>query len=378
MHLYYRNVNDAFTGVVSGFLSGQFPTTLPGGTKFIYTPPFQRVPTRDGDALQICEPVTITYSHPQERVLYNPYRDANPFFHMVEALWILAGRNDIAPLVYYNKQAARYSDDGKTWHGAYGHRLRHPIDQITLAIDILGKQRTTRRCVLETWRPTDLLRVAEMPHCLDVPCNTQIILSRCTTPGAGWGSSTGIGRAGEFLDMTVFNRSNDTIWGALGSNYVHFTFLQEYIAAHIGAVPGVYNQISNNLHCYVDEGTAPKRDFFTNKLSDVLVTNRWTSEDPYGDFQLLTTQQLDVYLESLFAVAPERHYQVASNNYYIQDTVQPMLAAWYFHKQKDYNAAIIYASRIKSPDWRAACQAWLRRRQERFDRAHSDGVQHDG
>jgi hypothetical protein len=36
--------------------------------------------------------------------------------------------------------------------------------------------------------------------------------------------------------MTVTNRSNDLCWGMLGANYVHFTILQEYLAARLGVV----------------------------------------------------------------------------------------------------------------------------------------------
>jgi hypothetical protein len=55
-----------------------------------------------------------------------------------------------------------------------------------------------------------------------------------------------------FLDMTVFNRSNDMLWGALGANYVHFGFLQEYVAALCKLSVGKLTQISSNFHVYLD------------------------------------------------------------------------------------------------------------------------------
>ena len=36
------------------------------------------------------------------------------------------------------------------------------------------------------------------------------------------------------LQMTVHCRSNDIIWGTYGANAVHFSILQEYVAARIG------------------------------------------------------------------------------------------------------------------------------------------------
>jgi hypothetical protein len=41
-------------------------------------------------------PVVTCYSAPTQRVLFSPMRDANPFFHLMEALWMLAGRDDVA------------------------------------------------------------------------------------------------------------------------------------------------------------------------------------------------------------------------------------------------------------------------------------------
>ena len=42
--------------------------------------------TRAGDALVARKPVTIHYRHPKQHVLLNRIRDANPFFHLMEAM----------------------------------------------------------------------------------------------------------------------------------------------------------------------------------------------------------------------------------------------------------------------------------------------------
>ncbi len=52
--------------------------------------------SRNGAVLQAPCPVTTVYRRPDERVLFWPERDANPFFHFMESLWMLAGRNDVA------------------------------------------------------------------------------------------------------------------------------------------------------------------------------------------------------------------------------------------------------------------------------------------
>ena len=55
--------------------------------------------SRNGPVVVFPEPVTTVCERPEERVLFHCERDANPFFHLFEALWMLAGRNDLAYLL---------------------------------------------------------------------------------------------------------------------------------------------------------------------------------------------------------------------------------------------------------------------------------------
>src|SRR6185369_13562421 len=80
--------------------------------------------SRNGLVLVSPVPVMTTYLRPCQRVLFSPMRDANPFFHLMEALWMLAGRDDLAWPLYFNSKFGAYSDNGVTVHGAYGHRWR--------------------------------------------------------------------------------------------------------------------------------------------------------------------------------------------------------------------------------------------------------------
>jgi thymidylate synthase len=191
--------------------------------------------SRNGPVLQAPFPVTTVYERPWERVLFWKDRDANPFFHLYESLWMLAGRNDLAPLLKYAKNMASYSDDGKTLHGAYGHRWRQyfDTDQLPEIIHLLRSNPNDRRCVLQMWDAQDDLGT----DWKDVPCNTIATFQR------------------DFdgkLDLTVFCRSNDIVWGCYGANAVHFSMLLEYVAAGIGCPMGVYRQVSINWHGYLD------------------------------------------------------------------------------------------------------------------------------
>lgn len=190
--------------------------------------------SRNGPVLQAPWPVTTVYERPQERVLFWRERDANPFFHLYEALWMLAGRRDIAPLVRYASKFGAYSDDGVTQHGAYGYRWRRQFgkDQLSIIVDRLRKDLEDRRCVLQMW---DAILDLGQPS-RDLPCNTTATFQ--------------IGPDGR-LDLTVFCRSNDIVWGCYGANAVHFSFLLEYMALRIGCSMGVYRQVSVNWHGYV-------------------------------------------------------------------------------------------------------------------------------
>ena len=185
-------------------------------------------------------PVITEYSHPCERVLFNPDRDANPVFHLLESLWMLAGSDESAPLLPYNARMAEYTEASGRIHGAYGHRWRTAFgfDQILAIVQELKAKPTSRQCVLQMWDAKRDLGV----DVKDRPCNTHIYFR--LQDGA--------------LQMTVCCRSNDALWGAYGANAVHFSILQELIASAVGVDVGTYTQFSNNFHAYKSVPVAAK------------------------------------------------------------------------------------------------------------------------
>ena len=84
---------------------------LPKGL-YLLTKQGVREQSRAGEVLRFPGPVVTVLEKPQERVIFHPWRDANPFFHIVEAAWMLAGRDDLASLTPYVKKMAEFSDDG--------------------------------------------------------------------------------------------------------------------------------------------------------------------------------------------------------------------------------------------------------------------------
>lgn len=381
MHLKYRNVNDAFRGLVKGIYDGSIPTEV--------------VPSRAGECAVIEEPVIITYERPLERVLFNTARDANPTFHVYEAIWMLAGRNDVAPLAYYVKTMPQFSDDGETFHGAYGYRWRKYFgyDQLSWIIDELRANPHSRRCVLAMW---DAGRTYEdygetsgiagravegsgdLYHAThggkDAPCNLAVHFLVEDAGAAGHKSR---------LNMTVFNRSNDLVWGALGANAVHFSFLQEYMAAHLDLEVGVYNQISNNLHVYTERWEPEKlleweaddgnEDHDTGWVAYGYTEGGNELTGPVIQGGTIPLVKDPATFDRELPDFVERHsrdgmaYPYAEP--FLREVAQPMCVAYHHYKRRAFADAIQVAGNIAADDWRIACTAWLQRRKDKAEAA---------
>lgn len=366
MHFTFRNVNDAFRGLVGGIHSKEIPTTTET--------------SRNGTVLRVDEPVTITYTHPSERVLFNGARDVNLFSVLYESLYMLAGRKDLAPLTHYTKKFADFSDDGKTLNGSYGHRWRHAqlygwsntegekrsktVDQLDLLVTHLSANPTSRRAVLQMWNAEDDLLKIETS--LDICCNTSVMFSLRGVPteGSEWSDHT-------YLDITVTNRSNDMIWGMLGANYVTFSVLHEYMAARLGVEVGKYHQFTNNMHVY---GWNWKPE-------------KWLSESNYNGWPDMLYRNFTDSSQQMLNMVPlvndpavfEKELQSIDNNAYggrvvevlcgrewsepfFRDVAVPMFCAFAQHKDNSPESALGFASQIKADDWRIACTSWLQRR----------------
>lgn len=300
--------------------------------------------SRNGDVYALPSPCVITYMEPRQRVLGSWLRDANPFFHLMEALWMLAGRNDLAFLKEFNSGFGAYSDDGITLHGAYGYRWRRhfELDQIQAIVEELRARPESRRAVLQMWDPYDDLH-AIAANGRDVPCNVTAFFDL----------------RGGVLNMTVCNRSNDAIWGAFGANAVHFSYLQEYVAALLGVEMGVYHQITNNLHVYTDKFSAERLEQIARDAEQSDLYGRYGlqpehafEEDPDGVMEDLET----------FFRAPG-DVNAKFRNSWFRDTAQNVYRAYTGRRN---GAAHLEIRRIlhaiRDPDWRRACIEWVERR----------------
>lgn len=327
-----RNVNDAYRSVITDALKVDENWRI--------------IAPRQGEVtLEYKGPVTTIYRNPWERVLFNSVRDANPFFHLMEALWMLRGRDDVEFVSHFSKNIANYSDDGLTFHGAYGRRWRwwnNTQDQVSGVIQHLIANPDSRRAVIAMWDPTQDLNSGS----LDLPCNTHIYFKV----------------RDDDLYMTVCNRSNDVIWGCYGANAVHFSILQEYIAACIDAGIGTYTHISDSFHIYTSNpawkghqkvGTVSRYGFYE------------TIHHPH--FPLVMEPSLfDNELDIFFRNGWEKF---SYEEPFFSDVAVPMRKAWDVWKKdrnkKDYTYVMGLLEHITAADWKTICKFWMRRRYNR-------------
>ena len=299
--------------------------------------------SRAGSVLVAPYPVTTVYAKPCERVLFDESRDANPFFHLFESLWMLSGSRDATWLDrFVGDFSSRFAEaDGHQW-GAYGHRWRQyfKFDQLTTVVDRLREKPDDRRVVIAMWDPqSDLISPREDGwEPADLPCNTHLY------PRVHDGR----------LDLTVCCRSNDIVWGAYGANAVHFSVLQEYLAGRIGVEVGIMYQFSNNWHGY----------------TDVLERMGMPSgDDPYARGQLTPMPMGEDWSEwdedlGIFMEYQDFEHTTYKNSWFSEVAV-PMWTAHRLWKAGDREGAMAAALRVQADDWRRATTQWMERRMRR-------------
>jgi hypothetical protein len=305
--------------------------------------------TRNGPAWSLPSTLVSHYEYPQFRVLFEPLRDANPFFHLFESLWMIAGREDLRGVSQFVASMENYSDDGVTLNGAYGYRWRNTFqqDQLKAIVKELKTNPQSRRCVLQMWSADhDLFNQSSKDLCCNLLVKYRIL------DGA--------------LHAYVMNRSNDVVFGAYGANVFHFSFLQEYLADLIGVRVGPYQQISTDAHMYGPEVYGEK--LYNNVLSIVNRESAGRYKSAYSDkdtrlYALSPLRMVPSWMESpfgpqSFSVDKLDNYEasdqwfVAEVNTLIEGYTQtntstygslvltPMFSAYRKFKNKDHQGAI--------------------------------------
>jgi hypothetical protein len=323
MEIRTRNVNTLFSEMFWRLRSGDFVSES----------------SRNGPVIRFPEPVLTMIDRPQERVLFHQGRDANPIFHLLEALWMLAGRRDVEFVSKFNSKIGQYSDDGEVFNAAYGHRMRDHfgVDQLTSVIRILRNDPTSRQAVVQLWDAADLNKKT-----LDKACNTQLVFS------------VNRGR----LDLMVFNRSNDMLYGYAGANPVHFSVIQEFVAAAVGIPLGVYRTISNNLHLYTELYDASK--YLESPPTDELYD---AYQHGFEATPIITTDWERWLIDCEQFCAHPFNETASYQDPFFKSVAHPMAMISKTRKDKTGDGRY-WVSRIQAPDWQLACHQWVDRREK--------------
>lgn len=322
-------------------------------------------PSRNGPVLRIPGVVVMTVTRPWERVNTMRDRDANPFFHLMEAACMLAPLNDAQFLGHFAKNIVNYSDDGATFNAFYGTRLFERWgNQLEHIVEILSKDPTSRQCVAQVWDPSDLYQSTK-----DKACNVMAMFEI----------------RDDQLNMTTINRSNDAIWGMVtGANVVHWSYFHEFVACALNLPMGHWTHVSNNLHVYVENPTwkALSTKFAPEHAEDLYDHPLWNPD--FDSVPLFRTPVRDIRVDRYFQAREfqsELHQTLRDMTWcikqgvtycpkahtlpfpWITDVLTPVFNTWQLRKADCHKDIVLRETElIKSKDWRIACQAWLERR----------------
>lgn len=297
--------------------------------------------SRNGDTLVLDGPTMVEIQKPWERVSMCPVRDANPFFHAIEAMAMLADFNSVALLSRYAKNMLSFSDDGLTYNAFYGSRIRHTWgDQLQQAVKDLRADPDSRRVVVQIWDPMDSTRES-----LDKACNMSIVFKI---------------RDGKLI-MNTFNRSNDAIWGfGGGANVVHFSYFMEYVATELGIAMGSWYHVSADMHIYLGN---PKWEKLKHITDPTAALNH--PEPIYQPVMFWSKQGLrftETLRGFLHDVLNNRLAAAYRDFPFIDHTLRPLALSHQAYVAGDQPRALGLALKIKDTSWSSACYEWLKRR----------------
>lgn len=249
--------------------------------------------------------VGMSIERPWEREILNPERKVNLAAQIAETMWVLAGRDDVEWLSLYLPRAKDFSDNGKVWRGGYGPRLREwgahelsdGVDQLRHVVELMKKDRSTRRAVISIYDPE-----IDTKDGKDIPCNNWLSF---------------ISREGS-LDLSVSIRSNDLIWGWSGINQFEWSVLQEIVAFYLGVKIGRLHFNQTSLHIY---------DKHWEK-ADKITKAHFSSQDVHVRFEPPTREfgDFDGLVSAWFEL--EEQIRRSPRAVDVESFPEPMLRSW--------------------------------------------------
>lgn len=320
------------------------------------------VPSRNGGTRELTMQ-QITLEQTTDPYIATPGRNVSLPAQIAETMWILAGRNDVEWLSNYLPQAPKFSDDGKTWRGGYGPRLRQwstgvgqhgssivpdseKVDQLQHIIDLIKADPTTRRAVFAIYDPA-----ADTQPGKDIPCNNWVHF----LPRDG------------VVHTHVAIRSNDAMWGWSGINQFEWSILTQVVAAYTGLEPGSVTFSISSLHLYERHYNKAQRIVDQTLLADnELDAGMWNDEFPvespwFTPGEAEAEADLDEALEAWFRLEGMIRRNRGIRSAYILDMMSPglfldwllVLNDWwaqeFFTTDLRYNGTSMFHALVNSP-----------------------------
>jgi thymidylate synthase len=195
-----------------------------------------------------------------------------------------------------------FSDDGFFLRGGYGPRMRSfncssedykinmpiyhkspkiregAIDQFDFIEKCFKRDHNTRQAVINIGDPQkDCFNSAlQIKETKDSPCTRVLHFMKHPSENK--------------LNLTVYMRSNDILWGASAVNIFNFTFMQEYFASILNLNIGDYYHIANSFHYY---------DEYKGKIKDIASTKNINEEGYLYSKSFSTLNEFDKLISQL-------------------------------------------------------------------------------
>lgn len=172
--------------------------------------------TREQLAVQVVVPSLL------DNIILSETRGLNYRFMVAEWLWMMFGRSDVESIAQYNSRIAEFSDDGRSFAGAYGP---HICAQLPRVIQRLREDPVSRQAVIEIRRPQAVTK--------DEPCTLsfQFLLRQ------------------DRLNVVVTMRSSD-VWLGFPYDVFNFTQLANCVAGVLGKQRGCIWLQFGSSHLY--------------------------------------------------------------------------------------------------------------------------------
>ncbi len=304
---------------------GGINSFLVGGSRLLLKEGVKRE-TRGKVCYELPGPFMFKITNPKARLVTIPERGWNAALAYAESLWLACGRNDLGFIQNYLSRMADFSDDGLTLRGGYGPRLRkyngnandyqivnsidsteryrsNTIDQLDFVVKCFEKDPNTRQAIITIGDPVkDSFELnSELKQTKDFPCTRSLQFMKQSNSNK--------------LNLTVYMRSNDILWGASAVNIFNFTFMQEYIAHLLGLEVGDYFHIANNFHFYEDQ---------KDKIEKVAAVSDFVDESFDYNYHFRTLSEFDIQIRKMETIESQ-----ISDNDLLVDLNDDFFNDWY-------------------------------------------------